>query len=241
MATGPEQRAVSCYPVVVVCPSCGNGVPAPGDARVTRCGRCRAVVPVPASSAGSVSSDRDDPRVDERWESGAFRVRLSPQRWGAAPLVFFAVVWNLFLFGWYRVALLAPGPFGVALWFPVLHVAVGLWVVYEALSVLFNHTYVLLTRHGLDAGHAPLPRLGDVHRPTNGLDGFDAAPRERAFGASFGLDAFSPMRWTVAARRSDGGHQPLPLSLPTERAARRLAARLDEALHTLRTPSGYRG
>lgn len=226
--------------MIVVCPGCGADVPVTTAAATVRCPRCAAPTPRPAPAARTVRSERDDPRVDERWVDGALHLRLTPQRWGAMPLVFFAVVWGLFLAGWIRAVVLAPTSVGVAGWLPVALAVVAALIAWEALAVLVNRTTVTLDFRALQARHAPLPRPGAVRRPTAGLAGFAAAPREARWALQVGLDAFAPLRWTVVARTGDGAAIPLPLSLPTEARARRLAARLDEALRAVRTPAGYR-
>jgi hypothetical protein len=78
-------------------------------------------------------------------------------------LAFFCCVWDGFLMVWYATALhthLGTGVSLIAILFPVLHVAVGVWLTYTTLCGFFNTTCVSLDAQELSISHGPLPWAG---------------------------------------------------------------------------------
>lgn len=189
---------------------------------------------------GCPGDDRLDPRIDERVAGDEVTLRLRPQRLAAVPLLFFAAVWNVYLVGWLQIALDRPGPWGIAIWLPLLHGLVGLVVAWEAAHALVGRVEVRLGRGRLDVRARPLPRPGAVRMPSAAIAGFDVrahAPSPLVFRAE--MDG-GPRHRLVAVDR-DGQAHPLPISLADEGRTRALASRLAAHLETLRTPRGYRG
>jgi hypothetical protein len=89
-------------------------------------------------------SDEDSVRVSWRW------FRLS-HLW----TLFFAIVWDAILIGWYAEAIPAGDVGGLMV--PLLHVAVGIGVTYSALTGLFNRTTLRADAGTLHVKHGPLP------------------------------------------------------------------------------------
>lgn len=89
-------------------------------------------------------------------------------------LIPFCLFWNAFLVMWYSAALFMPGPVGsmklVMLLFPVLHVAVGLGLLYTCLTGLFNRTVVIVRNGLLCVRFAPIPYPGRSSVPVADLD-----------------------------------------------------------------------
>lgn len=76
-------------------------------------------------------------------------------------LIFFAVVWDGFLIFWYATYFLTKGAVGISFaLFPLIHVAVGVWVTYTALCKIFNKTIFKVSTSELKVSHAPFPWLG---------------------------------------------------------------------------------
>jgi len=226
--------------VKVVCPACRADVHLPDD-RATRDLRCRSCggrpeLLVPARE--SPADDRSDPRIEERWDGAAVAFVVRPQRWAALPLVFFTVVWNVFLVGWFRLAFDAPGPLGLALWAPLVHLAIGAVVAYEALQGLVGRVVLTLDRAHLGARREPLPGPGRVAMATAEIERFDAAVRA---APAWACRPEADRRHAVRVACRDGEMRWLPVSFSDEAQAVRLAARLDASLRALRTPRGYRG
>ncbi|MEM9819928.1 MAG: DUF4178 domain-containing protein [Bacteroidota bacterium] len=70
-------------------------------------------------------------------------------------MAFFALIWNTFLVFWYTIAIGTGAPF-VFILFPLLHVAVGVYLAYHTLSLFLNQTFVDVTRDYLLVSHRPL-------------------------------------------------------------------------------------
>ncbi len=80
------------------------------------------------------------------------------RRWFGAITIFltvFVIFWDGFLVYWYtHVPADAPS---MALWFPMLHVAVGLFLTYRALAGWLNRTYVRVGYGTVSVKTVPLP------------------------------------------------------------------------------------
>ena len=101
-------------------------------------------------------------RVRVSREGGALALSY---RWFSPLLVFslcFVVVWDGFLVFWYRTALsqsaTATNPM---IWFPLLHVAVGLGLTYSTLAGFCNRTLVTVGGGQIVVRHGPLPWIGN--------------------------------------------------------------------------------
>lgn len=75
-------------------------------------------------------------------------------------LVFFALMWNGFLFFWYKTAFSGNAP-AVVFVFPLIHVAVGVAVAYGALTAFINRTRITVVDGMLTIRHGPLPAFGN--------------------------------------------------------------------------------
>lgn len=85
------------------------------------------------------------------------RVWLS---WKIAFLIPFAIVWNGFIFFWYSQALKTHAPLIMVL-FPILHVAVGVGLIYYIVASLVNKTDIECNPMGVRVRTYPLPWLGN--------------------------------------------------------------------------------
>lgn len=72
------------------------------------------------------------------------------------PLLFFALIWNLFLVFFYS-GLIASGAPLIAFLFPLLHVAAGIGIGHQALTMLFNKTKIIVADGYLSIEHSPIP------------------------------------------------------------------------------------
>jgi hypothetical protein len=98
--------------------------------------------------------------------------------------MFFAIIWCGFLVVWYSIALQTPSPGGFMLWFPLLHVAVGVGLAYWSLAMLLNRTRIAL---GVD-GCAPrtAPSCGAAGATSMSVLSAASLPSPRARVASAG-------------------------------------------------------
>ncbi|MEI6560661.1 MAG: hypothetical protein WCO68_01085 [Verrucomicrobiota bacterium] len=85
------------------------------------------------------------------------RVWLS---WKIAFLIPFAIIWNGFIFFWYAQALKAHAPLMMVL-FPILHVAVGVGLIYFIIASLVNKTDIECNAMGVRVRTYPVPWLGN--------------------------------------------------------------------------------
>ena len=104
---------------------------------------------VPLPDHVKLSHEGADLVLDVRW----FR----PVHLG---MLLFAIFWDAFIVFWYRQALAHPSPGDIALWFPLLHVGVGLGITYSAITGLVNHTTVTVGSGAVDVKLGPLPWWG---------------------------------------------------------------------------------
>jgi hypothetical protein len=175
----------------VSCPSCGASVPAEDvniTRMVAKCRGCQAVfsfeaqlqsapvasapareiapvmeVPLPAG----IEMHRDAPAAtasgDYRTaQGGVGRLRIV-RRWFTPQhlfLLLFAIAWNSFMVMWIGGAISSGGGIGPIL-FSTVHVGVGLWVAYTALTGLFNRTVIEVDRGVLSIRHGPIPAKGN--------------------------------------------------------------------------------
>ena len=65
------------------------------------------------------------------------------------------------MFNWYTLALKHPSPHSIALWFPVIHVGVGIYLAYATLAGLINCTVVSISSDQIVVNHGPLPWKGN--------------------------------------------------------------------------------
>lgn len=121
---------------------------APGDARTP--------LPVPMPSGVRVERRGSDLAIVRRWIS-----------WRFVFLLFFCVVWNGFLVFWYGMAFAMNAPLVFKV-FPLLHVAVGVFLVYTTIAGFLNRTVIRIERDHLTVRHGPLPWRGN--RDVSALD-----------------------------------------------------------------------
>jgi hypothetical protein len=104
-------------------------------------------VPLPRNV--TLEHEADELRIRHRWSSP---IHLF--------LVLFCVVWIGILVSWYQAELGRPHPRDFALWFPLLHVVVGLNLAYATVAGFVNHTLVRAASGELTIRHGPLPWPG---------------------------------------------------------------------------------
>lgn len=108
-----------------------------------------------------VYEDVDELYIKYKWSRGA-----------GLALGFFAAFWNIFLLVWYGAAWFGGAPLLFFL-FPILHLAAGIFIGHQALSMLFNHTHITVSQGQLSIEHRPIPAWkGNKHYPTDEIDQF---------------------------------------------------------------------
>jgi hypothetical protein len=207
----------------VACPSCGTTL-RPGDiSRETmsaRCPVCQALVDLrfatpavagaslaPAARGGaSLAADAREPlpvplpaglSVEERGRDLTIVRRWFS--WTYLLMLFFCVVWNGFLVFWYGMAFATDAPLAFKL-FPLLHVAVGVFLTYATLAGFVNRTTLRIERDHLTVRHGPLPWRGNLDVSTLSLSQLFCTEK-----ISQGRNG-TTVRYGVEAMLKDGRH-----------------------------------
>jgi len=157
----------------LTCPKCTALVPAENisvQQLVAKCDACNEVfsfaqqfptakpdsaperIKVPTPSGVIIEDDGLHRRIVYRW----FRPAI-------LFLAFFAVFWNGFLVVWFTGALNIPddGFRIVFLLFPIVHVLVGVGLIYTCIACFLNRTWITVTDEHLSVRHGPVPWPGN--------------------------------------------------------------------------------
>jgi DNA-directed RNA polymerase subunit RPC12/RpoP/uncharacterized membrane protein len=175
------------------CPTCGAQIQAADmnlSTMYARCRECQSLVDLDAapsaapaprdSTAGAVLMQDGSlapapplpvplpERLMVHTAGGGLRIERRWYAWTAIFLVFFCVVWFGFLAFWYLMA------FSTGAWllmlFPLLHVAVGLFLAYFTAALFVNTTEIVVADGVLTVRHGPLPWLGNRQIATDALE-----------------------------------------------------------------------
>lgn len=90
--------------------------------------------------------------------------------WAIAVLIPFAIFWNGFLVFWYAMAFRPGTPLLMKL-FPLIHVAVGVGIVYFIIASWFNRTEIRIESDALSVAHGPVPWPGSCRVEARGVAG----------------------------------------------------------------------
>jgi hypothetical protein len=204
------------------------------------CRPCGEVVELAALGDAVAPSDLHRPtnlKWSERRELAAWHFEVTPNRLLAIGLAAFATIWCGFIFVWYAGAFRhGAGPGSIVLWFPLLHVAIGVTLVYRALCGLVNVVRLDLDEQRFRCAQRPIWVPRSVAEPTENIERFEACQRGRMLQTSPGK-----VEETVRMLTRDGRAVMLNFALGTVEHARFVAARLNYALEKLREPKTYRG
>lgn len=86
------------------------------------------------------------------------------RRWYSANTwlyLIFTLVWNGFVFQWYDSVLNSDSQDITVLLFPVIHVGLGLWLIYKTLTGFFNSTEIQIGSGKFVVSHGPFPWIGN--------------------------------------------------------------------------------
>ena len=155
----------------LTCPDCGAGIPAEDvniDSGIGKCRACNAVIDVAAALRGHDNSHgfpRRPPAPQPRSitiEDLGSGLRLT-RSWFTLQALFltvFCIVWDSFLVFWYSKVLEPNAPWIMAV-FPVMHVAIGIFLTYTTLALYLNRTVLEVNEGRLTVRHGPLPWPGN--------------------------------------------------------------------------------
>jgi hypothetical protein len=152
------------------CPACAAPLEAPEGREQFYCRFCGTSVVVPREDHDDdrdreVAKPRGPVVIPEKLVVHDYGSELTISwRWftpAGLLLLPFCIAWNAFLVGWYSLALSSDGPPGgfaiIMLLFPMVHVAVGLGLLYACAVLLCNSTKVRVRDHQLTVAHGPIP------------------------------------------------------------------------------------
>ena len=211
----------------VACPSCGSTLRAEDMSLQTMAGKCHACnalvdlrsamsgaggssylqaeagepIPVPLPAGVHVEERGRDLLIVRRWFS-----------WTFIFLAFFCVVWNGFLLFWYGIAFTTGAPLIMKL-FPILHVAVGVFITYFTIAGFLNRTTFRIERDHLSVRHGPVPWRGNLEVSTVGLEQLFCTEQ-----VSRGRNG-TTIRYSVEAALKDGRHLKLATGLDAREQA----------------------
>ncbi|QHT70160.1 hypothetical protein GXP67_27705 [Rhodocytophaga rosea] len=97
----------------------------------------------------SLSEGSQEIIIEKRWFSIAHLGTL-----------LFALLWNGFTFFFYSL-MMSGNVSVIILLFPILHVMVGVWLMYYAICGFFNKTVIKASHQEISVRHVPLPWSGD--------------------------------------------------------------------------------
>lgn len=233
----------------VHCSECGAPIPASDinlDRMIAKCTSCDAVFSIEAAIEARKSQPKKVPLPEgvrvlrdgvDDFHSGGYRDDASPQvsgtltierRWYAAHLwflLFFCVFWDGFLVVWYGVVF-ASGTFGMAAFFPLLHVAVGVGLTYWVIAGFMNTTTIRVDASTLSITHAPLPWRG-----ARRLESTEVAQLFVKEGMRRTTNGHTQQLWELHAVLRDDRHLKLIGQLENRQQALYLENAIEEHLH----------
>ena len=96
-------------------------------------------------------------------QAGDLHISRSWRNVGAFALLVFCLLWDGFLVFWYSHAIGGTGAMNmIMVFFPIVHVAVGLGLSYFTICLFVNTTHIWVRRTGFEIKHSPLPWPGSA-------------------------------------------------------------------------------
>ena len=123
----------------------------------------------------------------------------------------FALFWDGFLFHWYAKVGASGNP--IVLFFPLLHVAVGIGLTYYVVAGWVNRTHILVNRGQIAVRHGPIPWIGNTDLAVSALKQLYATEKRSLFGRG------NPETYVVNAITQHGRTIPLVSGLATREQA----------------------
>lgn len=193
--------------MTIRCVECDREIPAADvnlDTALAKCTACNAVfgimdqvqgttVALPASGPRPIVSQPDRFTVED--SGGSLRISF---RWFsplAFFLLFFCIFWNAFLVVWYVIAFSTNGPLMMKL-FPLIHVAVGLFLTYYVLTSFLNRTTITVGEGACRVKHGPLPWPGNCELFSDDVEQIHVEEKTRVNNRrlTYYYDVFARMR-----------------------------------------------
>jgi hypothetical protein len=232
----------------VRCPNCQKSVPASAinlERLLAKCDDCNRLFDCSTQLPSAPAHGRQRWRAPVALPEGMHievaggTVKLE-RRWypTATGLWFkaiFAVAWCGFLVVWYDNALSRPLSQGVdwlMVLFPMIHVAVGVGLIYSVLSDILNTTTITADAQTLTIRHSPLPARGSKQIPVAGLQQL-YCKEVRAKTRNQDGTSSTGYTYSVIACFTDGRETKLVETLPNTEQALFIEQQLEAHLHII--------
>ena len=149
------------------CPACNSPIAANDvdlGSGLAKCRACQNVFRFTDDPELAGKSRLPTPRPDGIVRSEGAGELAFVRRWFSGKIVlmtFFALFWDGFLAVWYFLAFHAPNAPLVMKLFPLVHVAVGVFITYAVITGYVNSTWISVGPGHLSVRHGPLPWPGN--------------------------------------------------------------------------------
>jgi hypothetical protein len=134
-------------------------------------------------------------RVTIARDAGILTITYRWLSWKYVFFAFFCIFWDGFLLSWYGTALKKGwDPANPAVWFPLLHVAIGIGLTYSTIAGFLNTTRVVVQSGEIAIRHGPLPWLGNRRLGAQGIRQLyreERLPQSNKSSASYHLNAIT--------------------------------------------------
>ncbi len=219
------------------CPNCENSIEASElnmELAIGRCLDCNRVFSL-AEQVPDAKLTRDRPQVQpsRSWnEEEVGSELILSHRWlgcQALFLVFFTLVWCSFLVGWYAFAI-GSGNLIMQL-VPILHLAVGVFLVYVTLCSFVNTTTIRIMKGLLTIRTGPLPWKGNKDLPADEIDQLYVKAR-----LSYSRKRGSSVSHSLCALMKSGEEVPVIASVGSPEDAVYLEQRIEDFLGIIDRP-----
>lgn len=160
----------------IFCPTCDQKIPSEHINIVEMIGKCAAcdhvfTIDKPSDVGRDMSLEGPPSRPSGiRLENAGIDVKIIISWFhpGLFFLLFFCICWDGFLVFWYSIALFGTGEGAfdwMMIWFPILHVAVGVGLTYSVACGFINRTILTISNYDLSVKRGPLPWFGNRSIP----------------------------------------------------------------------------
>lgn len=165
---------------VLVCPTCGGKTSLEEGTPLATCMYCgnqlilrpAAGERLPSSPPPAAVGRGDAPMPANVLLDTAGEGMTITRRWFSPRHIFlgvFSLFWMGFLVFWYGMAFSVGAPL-IAILFPLLHLAVGVYLGYSALAGFINTSVIKVTHNQFSVTHGPLPWPGNLNLAAGELE-----------------------------------------------------------------------
>ncbi len=164
---------------------------------------------------------------------------MTPARAPAVVMLLIAIFWDGFLLVWFGSVMSAKHPPLMLLLFPLIHVAIGVFITYQAVCGLVNRIHVRLDGEAFEFKRGPVPQRGDVREPTANIAAFEVLEQRAATTPS--ARRSNRPTFGIRALTKDSRAIPVRFGFTDATHAEYAAQRFSQMLAEVKQRSTYRG